>query len=145
MGKKPSRTSPRAIRGRELENKAMQLRKAGASFQAIADALGVSKTGAYKAVNRVLDKLDYDTDEHARRMVKLELERLDEFFLGVYPRARKGDDKAISSALKIMERRARYLGLDAPTPVEHSVERRTLDALLGPLLERVEAEGGEEG
>jgi len=140
---KPSRSTPSRIRGRELEYKALQLRKAGASFRAIAEALGVSKTAAHKAVHRALDRLDHGTDEYAKRTLKLELERLDEMFLGVYPRAKRGDEKAINSALKIMERRARYLGLDAPTPIEHSVARDTLDALLAPVLEVTVEQAGE--
>ena len=70
MAIKPSRTTPSRIRGRELEYKALQLRKMGASFRRIAEALGVSPAGAHKAVNRALDKIDRGADGEAERKTR---------------------------------------------------------------------------
>lgn len=53
--------------------------------------------------------------EPADELRSLELERLDRLLLGVWSQAAKGNQGAVDRALKIMERRARLLGLDAPT------------------------------
>ena len=56
--------------------------------------------------------------EPADELRTLELERLDRLLLGVWGQAAKGNQGAVDRALKIMERRARLLGLDAPTKVQ---------------------------
>jgi len=47
-------------------------------------------------------------------MCALELERLDVMLLALWRRVQNGDERAIDRALKIEERRAKLLGLDAP-------------------------------
>lgn len=108
-----SKASKNRLRGREREIKAMELRKSGATYAAIGEALGISEQGAYKAVIRALDKLNAKVIEGAEQLRRLELERLDRLFLAVYPKAIGGSYEAIDRALKIMARRARLLGLDA--------------------------------
>ena len=44
----------------------------------------------------------------------LELARLDEMLLGLWGKASRGELQSVDRVLKILERRARYLGLDAP-------------------------------
>ena len=93
--------------------KALELRSRGLSYRQIAQELGYSgPAGAYKAVGTGLDKT---LREHSEDVRQLELERLDAMLDGVYGKATSGDDKAIHVALRIMERRAKLLGLDAPT------------------------------
>ena len=48
-------------------------------------------------------------------LLALELSRLDGLLAKVYPMAAQGDLQAVDRVLKICERRARLLGLDAPT------------------------------
>ena len=45
----------------------------------------------------------------------LDLQRLEEMYIGLGPDIRRGEIPAINAGLKIMERRARLLGLDAET------------------------------
>ena len=52
---------------------------------------------------------------------ELEVQRLDAMLYAVWNDAQQGDAGAVSTALKISERRSRLLGLDAP----HTVEART--------------------
>jgi hypothetical protein len=53
--------------------------------------------------------------EKAEQIRELELKRLDRFQRSLQPAANKGDAKAVLAILKVMERRAKLLGLDAPT------------------------------
>lgn len=108
-----SKTSERRLAAAEKQLNALELRKAGASFQLIADKLGYGgPSGAYKAVESALLKT---LQEPANEVRKLEVERLDGMWLALYPAMRSGDPSAIAQGLKIMERRAKLLGLDAPT------------------------------
>lgn len=52
-----------------------------------------------------------ETKEQARA---LSLERLETWLAGLSKRARKGDEKAITTAVKLDERIAKYLGTEAP-------------------------------
>ena len=99
----------------EKKRKALELRKAGASYEQIAEMLGYrSKSGAYKAVSLALRDLLREPADSVR---KLELSRLDDMLMGIWPRVRSGDVLAIDRALKLAERRAKLLGLDAPVKV----------------------------
>ena len=90
----------------------LNLRRAGATYEQIAAQLGISKTQVALVVK---DGLEEVTREPAVQVLQLELDRLDALFLGVYDKGRKGSVAHIDRALKIMARRAKYLGLDTPT------------------------------
>lgn len=89
---------------------AQQLRLAGASWPEIARALGyVDAQHARKMV--ATNTADFRL-EAASEMIKMELERLDMLQLVVWRKARNGSIKDIETVLKIMQLRAKYLGLD---------------------------------
>ena len=56
--------------------------------------------------------------EEAQEVIALELIRLDEMSTGISTSAENGDPRLIDTMLKIMYRRAHYLGLDAPIKQE---------------------------
>ena len=95
----------------ERRKKVVALRKRGASLPDIAATLDISTSTASNDLRAALASVRDTTDAQDART--LELERLDRMLLAVYPDAIAGDDKKIATVLKIMERRARYLGLDA--------------------------------
>jgi hypothetical protein len=107
------------IASHERKLQALELRKAGASYQAIAEQLGYSgASGAFAAVKAALrDTLR----EPAQELRELELARLDAALLALWRRVQDGDEKAIDRMLAIMKRRSELLGLDRkprPEPVE---------------------------
>ena len=111
-----SKTSARRLKGHERKLEALRLRKAGYSFPAIALELGYGgPSGAYKAVMTALVATLQEPADDVRR---LELERLDELLKGLWYFAKVGNQGAIDKVLRIMERRAKLLGLDAPTKNE---------------------------
>lgn len=120
--KKPSRngrkTSPETAAAKVKAAKALELRMEGRTFEAIAQELGYAgKQGAYDAVKRSLDAI---TREPAEELIKLDLERLDALWGIQYLNAQAGDVQAMAACMKIMERRAKLLGLDAPEKRELS-------------------------
>lgn len=90
---------------------AFELRKTGASYELIAEKLGyASAKSAESSIRRVLSS-KYKPDD-VEDVVRMELARLDALQLIAWRRAKNGDLSALDRILKIMERRAKYLGLD---------------------------------
>lgn len=56
--------------------------------------------------------------EPAEDVRRMEIERLDRMLNAMWEKIDEGDEKAITAGLKVMERRARLLGLDAPMKVD---------------------------
>jgi hypothetical protein len=121
MTKRKDKTSPITINKRERAIQALELRKAGISYEMIAQRLGyANRTSAYRAVSTVLDNSEKEASSDLREM---ELRRLDDLFLSIYKKARDGDYAAIDRCLKIMERRAKIAGLDAPEKAQSDVRQ----------------------
>lgn len=113
-GKHP-KGSPKVIVQREKDLEALRLRKTGMLYGDIAKQMGMgNRSVAYKAVMRCIDVLITETKEEAREIVELELLRLDDLLTTCWEEAKEGNMQAVDRVLKIMERRERYLGLDAP-------------------------------
>ncbi len=111
MAPPESKTSKRRIRARERELRALELRKAGLTYRQIGEQLGITRAGARAAVRRALKRLDEQIGETAREVLQLEMGRLDAIQVAVWPRALKGDYKAVDRVLRIMRLRADLLGL----------------------------------
>ena len=114
MGRKTGRT----IEAYEKDQRALELRKEGHTYESISEQLGYSTPSAsYKAVMRRLR----DMDRPAVSMLHELVQRLDAMLYAVWNDVLQGDANAVTTALRISERRSRLLGLDAP----HTVEART--------------------
>ncbi|MFA5379909.1 MAG: hypothetical protein WC455_29385, partial [Dehalococcoidia bacterium] len=116
----------------ERRPQALQLRIAGASYRAIGKQLGTSGVQAFRDVEYELKLLAEESKEEAERVRQLETERLDALLLALWPRAKGGriqngageyeviapDQGAVDRILRIMERRSKLMGLDAPVKQE---------------------------
>jgi DNA-binding transcriptional MerR regulator len=94
----------------EKATKALRLREAGLTYEEIAQQLNLSNRGA--AHNLVKRHLKRYVDEPAEEHLALELSRLDMLTRALSTKVAKGELGAIDRYLKVMERRAKYLGLD---------------------------------
>ncbi len=109
---------------KERDSKVFELRIQGFTFEQIAVQVGFSgPSGAWQAYQRIRSEFIFESVEEARQ---LELMRLDEMQFAVWDRAINGDLPALSCVLKIMDRRAKLLGLDKPEKME--VNRWDYDA-----------------
>ena len=100
----------------ERQKQALALRLAGAPYARIAEQLGYRGTGgAHAAVKAALRKT---LQEPADEIRTIEEERLNALLLSMWRQAQQGNQGAVDRCLKIMERRARLLGLDAPTKTD---------------------------
>jgi orotate phosphoribosyltransferase-like protein len=118
--KRPAGSDEPIIQARRIE--ALDLRKAGFAYAAIGKQLKVSGEQARLDVMSALKQLAEHQDTETAEYRNLELERLDRMMLAVWSDAIKGHLGAVDRVLKISERRARLMGLDAPVKqeVEHS-------------------------
>lgn len=111
------KTSADRFTAAERRAQAVELRMEGRTFDRIGAELGISRQRAYQLVSGALGKLQRETLDRVEEALALELERLDALQLAIYEKATAGDLRAIDRMLKIMERRAKLLGLDAPQKV----------------------------
>lgn len=105
------------ISGVETRDKCLSLRRLGMSYAEVAKQVGLSRGGAYKAVQTALDEIRASYRETAAEVLELELDRLDEMTRALSNKVGYGDPQAVTAALRVMERRAKLLGLDAPQKI----------------------------
>jgi hypothetical protein len=133
-------TTPHALEQRKRQDEALALRRAGHDYATIATQLRYASRGA--AHNAVTVALDRQPAEDAAIMRRLELERLDELLRVAWIQVHMdhvlvqdgrvitvedsegvkkplidhaGKMAALDRVIRIMERRAKLMGLDAPT------------------------------
>ena len=112
-------------------NRALGLRRDGRSHRAIAALMGYSLSHTQDLLAAGLAAIPAENAEAVR---KLELERLDQMLEGLAREAKydekgkllsggmcDGEPSAVQAAVKIMDRRAKLLGLDAPAKIQAEV------------------------
>lgn len=94
----------------ERRAKALTMRREGKPYAVIATALDYSgPNAASKDVHRALQGA---VMEQGRALLDLERDRLDALQAILWPLAQQGDVRAARELVRLMERRARLLGLD---------------------------------
>lgn len=134
----------------DMDNRCFELRKAGLSYNNIAKALDCSVGRAWNGVKRSMDRISTKLAEDNRDTHRLELERLDGMLQHIWPmtmprKIRKEDGSgdidvppsmdAVDRVLKIMDRRAKLLGLD--TQVIHVNTGRPGEVAVGPAAKEL--------
>lgn len=107
---KPPKELAKDRDNRVMQARALELRIAGFTWDQVAKEAGyASAPGAHRGVSRALDRIPR---ANAEKFLEIELERLDRLQRAAYRQAVAGDLKAIEAVLRVMDRRAKYLGLD---------------------------------
>lgn len=112
------KATPRKIKTQNMTHQALELRKAGLTYEKIGEALGVAKSTAHELIVKGLNAIKDDIKTDASTLVALEVERLDALLRSLW--ANKDNPRHADTILKIMERKAKLQGLDAPTRIEQS-------------------------
>lgn len=103
----------------DRRTKAITLRLAGMDYDTIATRLGYAGKGAAcKDITRALAANLTDLGRTADELREVELARLDRLQATAWAPAVGGDLRAIDTVLKIIDRRCKLLGLDAPVRSE---------------------------
>lgn len=120
--KRPAPRAKARNRATVRRKTALGLRLQGLTFEAIAEKLGVTRQAAHAAVTSELDALAAESRADAEKLRDLELARLDAMLSALWPAIKRGSQGAVDKALKVCARRARLLGLDAPTEIKANVD-----------------------
>lgn len=97
----------------------VELRREGKTWQQIADAVSYATAmGAWKAYQRACQRTLQEPTDEARR---IELDRLDALQRTYWEPAVEGNLRAADFVLRVIDRRARILGIDAPQKIQAEV------------------------
>jgi hypothetical protein len=105
----------------ELEAEALRLKIGGASYRRIAEHQGISNSTAHERVKAALAEI---TLEPATELKAIEDERLSALLAALWPTAMREGPRQVEACRecrRIIERRAKLHGLDAPTRVRREV------------------------
>lgn len=112
-----SKTHQSRIEKAEKQKKALNLRRAGLTFQEIGDTIGCTRGYAYKLVSRALQEYRTETEEAVKDLRATECARIDQVLRGIWPKAINGNLGAIDRFVKLTDQRAKLLGINAPTKI----------------------------
>ena len=115
----------------ERQKQCLELRRQGMSQAEIATHLGMTRQNVSVTISKALRN---HCREASEELIELEVARLDVLLQGIWARASSGNTPDVYAALKIMERRSRLLGLDAPG---RSVSVTTTLSDLKEMVDRV--------
>lgn len=134
----PEQRNPK-IERHARRTEAVSMALAGFTYEQIGDRLNLSPRGAHQLVTRTLEESrNYAVDDLRR----VENARLDRAQAAIWTEVIGGDLKAISTFLRISERRAKLNGLDAPSKIAMAVEiKQEMEQQL-QVLEAVVLESG---
>lgn len=107
------------------QHRVWQMRSAGMTMPAIAQAEQISVTHVHRIVNRALQELRRETKQEAEEYRVVYLENLRALRLRLWPKALSGDYAAIDRVLRIDDRIAHLLGLDV-------LDERVVDSAAAP-------------
>ncbi len=110
-----SAASAKRILAAQRRIQALDLRLQGKTYRQIGEAMDCSEQRAHKLVTCELARLNARRAEQVEELTRLEVERLDALLAAVWDGAMKGRRTCIDRALAIAQRRAKLLGLDAPS------------------------------
>jgi transcriptional regulator len=130
----------------DKEIKIIELRRAGVTWEKIAKEVGFKNaSGAYKMYQRAAERM---VRPHLEEYRDMQLDRLERMHMAVWPRAKDGDLRAIDTALRIADREANLLNLNAPIKVQAEVtvyEGQQLVEHTARIIELIRQSRGEAG
>ena len=106
------------IKRQQERTQAYEMRLSGMTYPQIGGVLGYAPMTIWRWIKAAIEKQQKPLIDELRT---IELDRMDRYLLRLEGEIECGDVKAISTALKISERRCALLGIDAPIKVEGSL------------------------
>ena len=135
---------------RTVASNILRLRKMGYDANRISDELDIPLDRVSSIIKSALKKLSKDMKGAAEEIRSLELSRLDEMQSAIWNDCMDGKLTAIDRVLKIMERRSKLVGLDAPerlnvkTDIKIEQMNEAKDRLMSKILDMVPEDEAEE-
>lgn len=116
-----SPTSAQRMLGVERRREAVRLRIQGYNYREIGAKLGISAVAAHRHVTKALAAENAKIAEMVPEATRLEINRLDMLQAALAEKVKAGDVRAVEATGRLLERRSRLLGLDAPARSEVNI------------------------
>lgn len=100
------------VKGRQNEEQALALRRAGHNYAEIGRRLGISRQSARDVVIRAYQQLSEEIAEETAKARDVEIDRNDAILTAWWDLAQQGDEKAAGVVLKALAQRHKILGLE---------------------------------
>jgi hypothetical protein len=137
------KTSPAAIERRQRDLQCVELRKAGLTWQQIADRLGYGSQGhAYDRFMIVMRDYPREDVETWRNTIS---DRYDAMIRALWPQVLQGKWLAIDRVTRILEAQARLHGANRPEKIAVTAGETDLDAALRELTEQLQRKAAQSG
>ena len=119
-GQRISKAPTKDIRLQAMDRKdqALELRMGGWSQRAIGQELGISTQRVAQLLTEILTEMEDHAEKNIDNVRRLEVQRLDEMIEAIWERAKSGELECLDRVIKLMDRRTKYLGLDAPVKTQ---------------------------
>jgi hypothetical protein len=148
MAKPQDKTSDTRLKAQATRRQVVELRMSGATITQICERLGIGRATAQRHIEKAMADVQADIAGPAEQVKRMHYARLERLLLGAWGNAAKGDNQSIDRIIKILERQAKLLGLDAPTKLAHGgdpdappIKTESTQALSDADLERIAAGG----
>lgn len=112
----------------------------GYSAKEISEEIGLPHRYVWGLARRAIDQHQRKMNDHVAKHTIVDLARLEGMIKALYPKCQSGDKYAIETCLKLLDRKAKLLGLDRPTKVEHSVTLSLSQLVQGSTAIEVDAQ-----
>ena len=112
----------------------------GYSITDIASKIGVGFATVTSYLNKALEEEQEALKDLKVKVKEIELKRLDLLQAAYYEKAMSGDKDSFLVVHKIMERRAKYLGLDSPTEIKGEVNQKVIVGMTFEEWEKLTSE-----
>lgn len=116
------KATPKTMARQERQAEAVRLRREGHTFREIARLMKITLKEADKLVKEAFAENAVRSRETVEQMVQLHNERLDWMLNSLRKEINAGSARAVEVAVKLLDRQARLLGLDAPAKQEVKVK-----------------------
>lgn len=125
MARNPS-AKPNPARIADEQHRLFEMKRTGMSVRAIANETGIPRSTVENRLKAAYAELVLPLAEEVR---KLDLERLDAWLKRLEDRLEQGEDpiRVVPIALKVLERRSKLTGADAPERAEMTVHQITAE------------------
>lgn len=128
----------------EREHAVMAMFIGCATTDQIAAKVGITRESVNVVIRRVMARRRAERDQMGDYALDQMVAQVDSIMAGHFIKAAKGDARSAEVCLKLMERRAKLLGLDQPMQAEVRVTKRSeidaeIENLLGKLRHTPEA------
>ncbi len=117
----PKRNSAAKDEASFRRSEAVELRRAGKTYAAIGEALGVDKKTAWTYVRDAMAERARETAPDRDALIGEQLVLLDTVLEGQLPKAAAGDSRAAEVVLRALDSHARLFGLNAPIRVKAEI------------------------